>query len=106
MPAPSSDVAFTPSVKAAQVRHGSRAAYAAMEAIGGFRVAIDERMREALAETNSAYLVTASADGQPYAQHRGGPRGFIQVVDDHTLGFCRLRRQSAVCLDRQLGGEP
>ena len=72
---PSSDIAFTPAVKAAQTRHGSRTAYAAMEAKGGFRIAIDTRMREALAEANSAYLVTANADGQPYAQHRGGPKG-------------------------------
>ena len=58
-----------------------------MEAHGGFRTEIDEAMRETLAKANSAYLVTASADGQPYAQHRGGPRGFIRVVDDRTLGF-------------------
>ena len=87
MTRPSSDVAFTPAVKAAQVRRGSRAAFAEMEAGGGFRVAIDDRMRKALADANSAYLVTASADGQPYAQHRGGPRGFIRVVDDRTIGF-------------------
>ena len=84
---PSSDIAFTPTVKAAQTRHGSRTAYAAMEAKGSFRIAIDTRMREALAEANSAYLVTANADGQPYAQHRGGPRGFIRVIDDRTIGF-------------------
>ena len=87
MESPSSDVAFTPAVKAAQIRHGSRAAYAEMEANGGFRTAIDERMRKTLSEANSAYLVTSSADGQPYAQHRGGPRGFIRVVDERTLGF-------------------
>jgi uncharacterized protein len=87
MNVPSSDVAFTPAVKAVQTRRGSRGAYAAMEAKGGFRTAIDARLLEALAMANSAYFVTASADGQPYAQHRGGPRGFIRVVDDHTIGF-------------------
>lgn len=85
--APSSDVAFTPAVKAVQERRGSRELYRPMEERGGFRTAIDDRLREALAESNSAYLVTASAAGQPYAQHRGGPRGFIRVVDERTIGF-------------------
>ncbi len=84
---PSSDIAFSPSVKSIQAARGSRALYERMEAHGGFRTEIDARLRAALAEANSAYLVTASASGQPYAQHRGGPRGFIRVVDDHTLGF-------------------
>lgn len=87
MNAPSSDIAFTPIVKAVQTRRGSRAIYARMEAQGGFRTAIDARLIEALAEANSAYLVTASADGQPYAQHRGGPKGFIRILDDRTIGF-------------------
>lgn len=84
---PSSDIAFTPAVKAMQSRRGSRGLYARMEAQGGFRTDIDERLIEALAISNSAYLVTASADGQPYAQHRGGPKGFIRVIDDRTIGF-------------------
>lgn len=84
---PSSDIAFTSAVKSVQSARGSRAAYARMEAQGGFRTAIDDRLREALAISNSAYLVTASAAGQPYAQHRGGPRGFIRVVDETTIGF-------------------
>ncbi len=85
--APSSDIAFTPAIKAVQTRRGSRGIYARMEAKGGFRTAIDERMIEALAISNSAYLVTASSDGQPYAQHRGGPKGFIQIIDERTIGF-------------------
>lgn len=84
---PTSDIAFSPSVKAIQSARGSRDAYARLEAKGGFRSAIDDRLRGVLAEANSAYIVTASADAQPYAQHRGGPRGFIRVVDDQTLGF-------------------
>jgi predicted pyridoxine 5'-phosphate oxidase superfamily flavin-nucleotide-binding protein len=82
-----SDIAFTPAVKALQAKRGSRAAYARMEARGGFRTAIDETLAGFLAEVDTAYLATASADGQPYAQHRGGPKGFIRVVDDHTIGF-------------------
>ena len=87
MRAPSSDIAFTPAVKALQARHGSRGIYERMEAKGGFRTGIDDRMIEALAIANSAYLVTASADGQPYAQHRGGPRGFIRIIDERIIGF-------------------
>jgi predicted pyridoxine 5'-phosphate oxidase superfamily flavin-nucleotide-binding protein len=87
MDRPSSDVAFTETVKNVQRARGSRGAYAQMEEAGGFRTEIDARLRATLAEANSAYLVTASAGGQPYAQHRGGPRGFIRVLDDHTIGF-------------------
>ena len=87
MPAPSSDTAFTPAVKAVQSRRRSRSAYAEMEARGGFRTAIDDSLVQFLTEVDTAYLATASADGQPYAQHRGGPKGFIRVVDEATLGF-------------------
>ncbi len=87
MPDPSSDIAFTPAVKAVQTRRRSRAAYAAMEAGGGFRTAIDDTLSAFLADVDTAYLATANAAGQPYAQHRGGPKGFIRVVDARTLGF-------------------
>jgi len=84
---PSSDIAFTPAVKAVQTRRGSRAQYRPMEDRGGFRTKIDDGLREFLDQADSAYLVTASADGQPYAQHRGGPAGFLRVLDDRTIGF-------------------
>ncbi len=84
---PASDVAFTPAVKAIQSARGSREAYAAQERRGGFRTDIDDRLSGFLADVDTAYLATANADGQPYAQHRGGPRGFIRVVADQTLGF-------------------
>jgi hypothetical protein len=84
---PSSDIAFTPTVKAIQTKRGSRGAYARMEAQGGFRTAIDDRLIAMLAQANSAYLGTATGDGQPYIQHRGGPRGFIRAVGERTLGF-------------------
>jgi predicted pyridoxine 5'-phosphate oxidase superfamily flavin-nucleotide-binding protein len=83
----SSDVAFTPAVKAIQTRKGSREAYAHVEARGGWRTDIDENLAAFLAEANSLYFATASADGQPYIQHRGGPKGFIKVVDKNTLAF-------------------
>jgi predicted pyridoxine 5'-phosphate oxidase superfamily flavin-nucleotide-binding protein len=84
---PSSDIAFTPAVKSVQARRHSRERYAQAEARGGFRTAITQDLVEFLAGVDTAYLATASADGQPYAQHRGGPKGFIRVVDDHTIGF-------------------
>lgn len=87
MPNPSSDIAFTSTVKAIQDERGSREAYARMEANGGFRTEIDERLIAMLGAVNTAYLGTVNADGQPYIQHRGGPRGFIRVVDERTLGF-------------------
>jgi uncharacterized protein len=83
----SSDVAFTPAVKSIQARKGSREAYAHGEQNGGWRTEIDERLAGQLAGTNSLYLATATADGQPYIQHRGGPKGFIRILDKNTIAF-------------------
>jgi uncharacterized protein len=84
---PSSDVAFSPRVKAVQARKGSRSAYARMEAGGGWQTAIDEPLAHFIAEQTSIFLATASADGQPYIQHRGGPAGFLHVLDAQTIAF-------------------
>jgi uncharacterized protein len=83
----SSDVAFTPAVKAIQARKGSREAYAHVEENGGWRTEIDDKLAAFLADTNSFFLATASVDGQPYIQHRGGPKGFIKVLDKTTIAF-------------------
>ena len=83
----SSDVAFTPAVKEIQTRKGSREMYASVEARGGWRTEIDDNLAAFLAQTNSFYFSTASADGQPYIQHRGGPKGFIKILDKNTLAF-------------------
>ena len=85
--APSSDIAFSSSVKAAQERRGSRAAYARMEKKGGFATAIDAPLANFIAGARSFYLATANRNGQPYVQHRGGPPGFLRVLDERTLGF-------------------
>jgi len=84
---PSSDVAFTASVKALQERRGSRKAYRRMEERGGWETRVTPELAAFLAERDSAYLATANSAGQPYVQHRGGPKGFIRVLDDNTLGF-------------------
>lgn len=81
------DIAFTPAVKAAQTRRGSREGYARMEARGTARTAADASLKKFIVNTRSFYIATASSDGQPYIQHRGGPPGFLQVLDDQTLAF-------------------
>jgi predicted pyridoxine 5'-phosphate oxidase superfamily flavin-nucleotide-binding protein len=83
----SSDVAFTPTVKAIQARKGSREIYARVEEHGGWRTEIDEKLAGFLANTNSFYMATATANGQPYIQHRGGPKGFIKILDKNTIAF-------------------
>jgi predicted pyridoxine 5'-phosphate oxidase superfamily flavin-nucleotide-binding protein len=82
------NVVFSDTVKRIQTERGSRAAYARREAtLGGVATAITPEVAQFVAERDSAYLATASADGQPYVQHRGGPAGFIHVLDEHTLAF-------------------
>src|SRR6187551_2901254 len=83
----SSDVAFTPAVKAIQARKGSRDGYARVEENGGWRTEIDENLTAFLGEANSLYLATASGTGQPYIQHRGGPKGFVKIIDKNTIAF-------------------
>ncbi len=83
----SSDVAFTPAVKAMQEKLGSRAGYARMEEKGGWKTNVTPDLATFLAQRDSVYLATASAEGQPYIQHRGGPKGFLKVIDERTLGF-------------------
>jgi uncharacterized protein len=87
MTSPSSDVAFTPSVKAVQTRKGSRKAYARVEARGGWETTITPELAAFLANQTTVFLATASAEGQPYIQHRGGPAGFLRVLDEHTLAW-------------------
>lgn len=82
-----SDVAFTHAVKAIQDRKGSRDHYARMEEGEGWSTSITPALAAFIAEQSSIYLGTASVDGQPYIQHRGGPPGFLRVVDESTLAF-------------------
>lgn len=82
-----SDIAFTPTVKALQSRKGSRRAYGNMEANGSWQTAVTPELQAFIAEQRSVFLATVNADGQPYIQHRGGPPGFLRVLDEHTLGF-------------------
>jgi predicted pyridoxine 5'-phosphate oxidase superfamily flavin-nucleotide-binding protein len=86
-----SDIAFTPTVKAIQTRKGSRSAYAKMEAGIGWKTTITPDLVALLAEQTSIFLGTANAAGQPYIQHRGGPPGFLRVLDEKTLAFVDFR---------------
>ena len=81
------DVMFSASVRAEQERHGSREAYARRATNGGFATDLSDESIAFIGTRNSAYLATASADGQPYVQHRGGPPGFIAVLDRRTVAF-------------------
>jgi predicted pyridoxine 5'-phosphate oxidase superfamily flavin-nucleotide-binding protein len=102
----SSDVGFTPAVKAIQTRKGSREAYAHVEERGGWRTEVDENLAAFLAEANSFYLATASADGQPYIQHRGGPKGFIRILDKNTLAFADYKGNQQFITQGNLSENP
>ena len=82
-----SDVAFTDTVKALQRSRGSRRAYERMEEGGSWETRITPSLREFIASRRSFFIATANRQGQPYIQHRGGPPGFLRVVDDRTLAF-------------------
>jgi predicted pyridoxine 5'-phosphate oxidase superfamily flavin-nucleotide-binding protein len=82
-----SDIAFTPAVKAIQEQKGSRKNYARMERGRGWQTTVTPDLAEFLADLDMFYLGTASCEGQPYIQYRGGAPGFLKVIDEHTLGF-------------------
>ena len=87
IPAYSSDVAFTPTIKAIQQRKGSRLNYGKVEERGGWPTRITDDLKSFIEAQISVFLATANADGQPYIQHRGGPPGFLRVLDDRTIAF-------------------
>src|SRR5262245_51944465 len=86
MPQYPSDIAFTPAVKAVQTAKGSRDSYAKVQR-RGWRTRVTPDLAESLAGLDMFYLGTASAEGQPYVQYRGGSPGFLKVLDDRTLAF-------------------
>ena len=86
-----SDIAFTPTVKAIQQRKGSRANYERMETGRGWSTTITPDLADFIAAQTSVFFGTASADGQPYIQHRGGPPGFLRVLDERTIAFADFR---------------
>lgn len=85
-----SDIVFTPAARRAQAERGSTAAYA-KKVEAGYPDTVTPELAAFIAEQDTAFLGTASAGGAPYIQHRGGPKGFIKVVDERTLGFADYR---------------
>ena len=84
------DLVFTPAAQRAQAERGSAAAYARKKD-EGFPDRVTPELAAFIAEQDTAFLGTASAEGAPYIQHRGGPKGFIKVLDEKTLGFADYR---------------
>jgi hypothetical protein len=101
--AATSDIAFTPSVKAIQARKGSREAYARMERGGGWSQTIDAELGEFISAQTSVFLATVNAAGQPYIQHRGGPAGFLHVLDERTIAFADYRGNRQFITSGNLG---
>lgn len=88
---PSSDLAFTPSVKSIQSARGSREAYARLERRGGFSTGLTDDVVAFIEAQTSVFLATSNAENQPYVQHRGGPPGFLVVLDEATIAFADYR---------------
>jgi len=87
-------IAFTNAVRDAQTRYGSRRAYARLDGVAERTTDPDpltEIEKEFIAERDGFYLATTSETGWPYVQFRGGPRGFLRVIDDHTIGWADFR---------------
>ncbi len=86
-----SEIAFTNSVKAMQTRYGSRDAYSKFDLAEDRRDYLSEHEINFLAERDSFYMASVGENGWPYVQHRGGPKGFLKVLDDKTIGFADYR---------------
>ena len=86
------ELMFTPAVKAVQTRMGSRGAYERFaDPEAPARARLDDDERQFITARDSFYMATVSETGWPYVQHRGGPAGFLKVIDDKTIGFADYR---------------
>lgn len=101
-----SDVAFTEVVKSIQARKGSRVAYARMEQGGSWAQSITPDLKAEIEAQTSVFLATANGQGQPYIQHRGGPAGFLKVLDEHTIGFADFAGNRQYITQGNLGENP
>lgn len=82
-----SDIAFTETVKNIQKQKQSRNTYAHMEQRGSWEDTVTDKLANFISQRDSFYMATVNAEGQPYIQHRGGPAGFLKVIDNKTIGF-------------------
>src|SRR5580704_14314392 len=84
---PFGSLVFTPVVKALQERYGSRRSYAKREESRFSQDALGPDEEGFLTECDSFYIASIGETGWPYLQHRGGSKGFLKVIDEHTLAF-------------------
>lgn len=87
MPRAFSQIAYTPSVRAAQERYGSREANAGFDVDSNTRNTITERELDFIPNIDTFFMASVGENGWPYVQHRGGPKGFLKILDERTLGF-------------------
>lgn len=80
-------ISFTPNVKRIQTEMGSRNSYQLLEQGETVLPVIDDKVRQFIEQRDSFYMATINEDGWPYLQHRGGPKGFLKVLSENTLGF-------------------
>lgn len=99
------EIAFTPAVKAVQTRMRSRDAYARMDRGTATADRLGEDEASFLAERDSFYMASVGESGWPYLQHRGGPKGFVRVLDEHTLAFADYRGNRQYVSVGNVGGD-
>ena len=85
------ELAFTPNVQAVQSAQGSRRAYERFEHGEDHHDTLGPQEASFIGTRDSFYMATVSETGWPYIQHRGGPRGFLKVLDERTIGFADFR---------------
>ncbi len=85
------EIAFTPNVRDAQELNGSRKSYARMESGPDSHDRLGDREAAFIEARDSFYMASVTETGWPYIQHRGGPPGFLRVLDDKTIGFADFR---------------
>jgi ferredoxin-NADP reductase/predicted pyridoxine 5'-phosphate oxidase superfamily flavin-nucleotide-binding protein len=82
-----SQITYTPSVRAAQTRYGSREANAGFDTDPNQRNTVSARELDFIPAIDTFFIASVGENGWPYVQHRGGPKGFLKILDEHTLGF-------------------
>lgn len=99
------EIAFTDRVKNLQEEAGSRRSYARLDEADDRNFLLGPREAEFIAARDSFYMATVSETGWPYVQHRGGPAGFLEVLDEQTLGFADFRGNRQYVSTGNLAGD-
>ncbi|MFQ5634372.1 MAG: pyridoxamine 5'-phosphate oxidase family protein [Gammaproteobacteria bacterium] len=85
------DITFTDSVKAAQSAYGSREHNDRLQQVAGPNDRLGPNEARFIAERDSFYIATVGESGWPYVQHRGGPKGFVRVLDEMRIAYADFR---------------